>query len=47
MSKISIATGADHGGFKMKQELIKHLKQFKFEVIDFGTNDTKPVDYPD
>ena len=47
MSKILIATGADHGGYKMKQELIKHLKKIKFEVIDFGTNDTKSVDYPD
>ena len=29
MSKLLIATGADHGGYKMKKELIKHLKKNK------------------
>jgi len=47
MSKLLIATGADHGGYKMKKELIKHLKKNKFFVVDFGTSNDNPVDYPD
>ena len=47
MSKLLIATGADHGGYKMKKELIKHLKKSKFSVLDFGPSTNDPVDYPD
>jgi len=47
MSKLLIATGADHGGYKMKKELIKHLKKNKYFVLDFGTINDNPVDYPD
>ena len=47
MSKLLIATGADHGGYKMKKELIKHLKKNKFSVLDFGPSTNDPVDYPD
>jgi len=43
-----IGVGADHGGFEMKQELVKLLANDGHEVVDFGntvldTND----DYPD
>ena len=42
-----IAVGADHGGFKMKEELKTLLKELGHQVHDFGTNSEDPVDYPD
>lgn len=42
-----IAVAADHGGFKMKEELKAFLKEFGHQVHDFGTNSEDPVDYPD
>jgi len=42
-----IALGADHGGFKMKEELKTFLKELGHQVHDFGTNSEDPVDYPD
>jgi ribose 5-phosphate isomerase B len=44
----SVALGADHGGYPMKEELKKFLiDELHLEVKDFGTHDTEPVDYPD
>jgi ribose 5-phosphate isomerase B len=42
-----IAVGADHGGFKMKEELKSFLVELGHQVHDFGTNSEEPVDYPD
>ena len=42
-----IAVGADHGGFKMKEELKSLLVQLGHRVQDFGTNSEDAVDYPD
>jgi ribose 5-phosphate isomerase B len=42
-----IAVGADHGGFKMKEELKTFLKELGHQVHDFGTNSEDAVDYPD
>ena len=42
-----IAIGADHAGFDLKQILAAYLRQHGHEVIDKGTDSTKPVDYPD
>ncbi|HLN98573.1 MAG TPA: ribose 5-phosphate isomerase B [Pyrinomonadaceae bacterium] len=42
-----IAVGADHGGFKMKEELKGFLQELGHQVHDFGTNSEDPVDYPD
>jgi ribose 5-phosphate isomerase B len=42
-----IAVGADHGGFKMKEELKTFLEELGHQVHDFGTNSESPVDYPD
>lgn len=41
-----IALGADHGGYRLKEEVKKHLEKKGFEVIDCGTNSTESVDYP-
>jgi ribose 5-phosphate isomerase B len=43
----SVALGADHGGFEMKEQLKTWLQELGYEVRDFGTHDTTPVDYPD
>jgi ribose 5-phosphate isomerase B len=44
----SIALGADHGGYAMKEQMKKFLiEECAFAVKDFGTHDSEPVDYPD
>jgi ribose 5-phosphate isomerase B len=41
-----IAIGADHAGFPLKQHLVGTLERLGYEVDDFGTHSTEPVDYP-
>jgi ribose 5-phosphate isomerase B len=45
-SKI-VAVGADHGGFKMKEELKVVLSELGHRVQDFGAYSEDAVDYPD
>lgn len=42
-----IAIGSDHGGFLLKQEVIKYLEANKIEYKDYGCYDESSVDYPD
>jgi len=42
-----IAVGADHGGFKMKEELKGVLSDLGHRVQDFGAHSEDAVDYPD
>ncbi len=42
-----IAIGADHGGFKMKEDLKTFLEELGHRVQDFGTHSEEAVDYPD
>ena len=42
-----VAVGADHGGFKMKEELKTLLTELGHRVRDYGTNSEEAVDYPD
>ena len=42
-----IAIGADHGGFKMKEELKSVLTELGHRVQDFGAYSEDAVDYPD
>lgn len=42
-----VAVGADHGGYKMKEELKSLLNELGHRVHDFGTNSEDAVDYPD
>ncbi len=42
-----IAVGADHGGYRMKEELKNFLSELGQHVLDFGTNSADAVDYPD
>lgn len=41
-----IAIAADHGGFKLKEEIKKFLEEKKIEYKDFGTYSEDRVDYP-
>lgn len=41
-----IAIGCDHGGFELKQEIMKHLRERGLEYKDFGCDSTAAVDYP-
>jgi len=43
----TVAVGADHGGFPLKQALAKALADKGYEVTDCGTTTTEAVDYPD
>lgn len=42
-----IAVAADHAGFPLKDLVIEVVHKAGHEVIDLGTNNTDPVDYPD
>jgi ribose 5-phosphate isomerase B len=43
----SIAIGADHGGYPMKERLAFKLKEAGYAVVDCGTDSHDAVDYPD
>ena len=43
----TVAVGADHGGYPMKEELKTFLEETGHRVHDFGTNSESAVDYPD
>ena len=43
----TVALGADHGGFPLKESLKSFLDEKGYLVIDCGTNSTDAVDYPD
>lgn len=43
----SIAIGADHGGYPLKERIAFKLKEAGWEVIDCGTDSQEAVDYPD
>lgn len=41
-----IALGCDHGGYELKQEIIKHLQERGTEFKDYGCDSLESVDYP-
>jgi RpiB/LacA/LacB family sugar-phosphate isomerase len=43
----TIAIGADHAGFELKDEVGGILRGAGFDVLDLGTNGPESVDYPD
>jgi len=43
----TIAMGADHAGYELKDALADHIRGRGFEVLDLGTNSPDSVDYPD
>lgn len=43
---MKIGFASDHRGYKLKQELIDHLKE-EYDVVDYGTDSEESTDYPD
>lgn len=43
----TIAIGADHGGFRLKETLKPLIAGLGFQIRDVGVNEEKPADYPD
>jgi len=44
---MKIAIGADHAGFELKERVKALLLELNHEVLDLGTANSEPVDYPD
>ena len=42
-----VAVAADHAGFPLKDPIIGWVRELGHEAVDFGTDSTEPVDYPD
>ena len=42
-----IAFGSDHAGFPLKSTIVEHIKSLGHEVMDVGSYDPNPVDFPD
>lgn len=43
---MKISIGCDHGGFLLKEEIVKYLKEKGIEVFDKGCNSLDSVHYP-
>ncbi len=41
-----LAVACDHGGFELKQEILKYLNEKEIPYIDYGCDSTQSVDYP-
>jgi ribose 5-phosphate isomerase B len=42
----TVAIGADHGGYELKEQ-VKKLLAADYEIVDCGTHNQESVDYPD
>lgn len=42
-----VVFGSDHAGFALKQEMLKYVQGLGHEVVDVGTHNNSPCDYPD
>jgi len=42
-----IVISADHAGFELKAHILTYLHELGHQVMDVGTHDSTPVDYPD
>jgi ribose 5-phosphate isomerase B len=43
----TVALGADHGGFQLKEKLKPIFEEFGLHIRDTGVHDETPADYPD
>lgn len=44
---MKVAIGADHGGYRLKEDIKGLLEDLGVDYKDFGTHSTESVDYPD
>jgi ribose 5-phosphate isomerase B len=42
-----VVLAADHAGFELKASLLGFVRGLGYQVLDAGTDNTAPVDYPD
>jgi ribose 5-phosphate isomerase B len=42
-----VAVACDHGGFLLKEAILRTIKDAGHESLDLGTDNPSPVDYPD
>jgi len=42
-----IVVGSDHAGYELKEEIKRFLDGLDHEIVDVGTHNTAPADYPD
>ncbi|MBN2320046.1 MAG: ribose 5-phosphate isomerase B [Acidobacteria bacterium] len=42
-----VVLGSDHAAFELKQQILEYVRTLGHEVLDVGTHDSSPVDYPD
>ncbi len=43
---MKLVIGSDHGGYQLKEEIKKLLKELTIDFEDWGTQDARPEDYP-
>jgi ribose 5-phosphate isomerase B len=43
----TVALGADHGGYALKEDLKNFVGELGYRIVDCGTHSTDSVDYPD
>jgi len=46
-NNMKVAIAADHGGFELKEHIKAELIELGVEFVDYGTDGTLAVDYPD
>ena len=44
---MKVGLASDHRGFKLKEKLKKYLTKKGYDIVDYGTDSPKSVDYPD
>jgi ribose 5-phosphate isomerase B len=44
---MKLVIGSDHAGWALKGGVVAHIKSLGHEVIDVGSYDANPVDFPD
>ena len=44
---LKVAIASDHGGYELKQEILKQLAELGVDYQDFGSFTDEAVDYPD
>ncbi len=44
---MTVAVGADHAGYELKQRVAAYLRALGHEVLDLGADSAEPSDYPD
>ncbi len=42
-----LVIGSDHAGYALKAAVVAHIRKLGHEVVDVGSHDEKPVDFPD